>query len=84
MYLANLVEWPYEFGPGSHPDLLFVFTLRDFFDRFFLAAILTTMFISGCSALGVCVIWMCWNSDNCQFDESVLHIGCICVLSIIL
>ena len=27
---------------------------------------------------------MCWNSDNCQFDESVLHIGCICVLSIIL
>ena len=29
-------------------------SLRDFFDRFFLAAILITMFISGCSALGVC------------------------------
>ena len=56
MCLASLVGWPYEFGPGSYPDLLSVFTLRDFFDRFFLAAIMTTMFISGCSALGVYVI----------------------------
>ena len=27
---------------------------------------------------------MCWNSVNCQFDVSVLNMGCICVLSDIL
>lgn len=27
---------------------------------------------------------MCWNSVNCQFDVSVLKMGCICVLSDIL
>lgn len=45
IYVYSQVEWFYELGPGSYPDLSSVFPYGFFFHRFFfLAAVLIAKF----------------------------------------
>lgn len=45
---------------------------------FFLAAALTTKFVSGCSALSLFeLLWLCCDSTKCHCNGSILFMDCI-------